>query len=160
MTPKIILKFLIFSCIFVNVRAYCYSCPEHSTSKGDIDVSECKFWTYNFFVVNFCICDVGYSGPFFFSDVDVQCLNLNSTSTDGTSKLNMNSLTTESILNSTIKKISSDLENFIFVYSPGIYAFVVIGSIGSILNLITIFVLYVHIRNLKIVRTSSDDIRD
>ena len=166
MRNKISLTFLVFSCMTWYIEASCYSCPDHSTSTAHIGELECQFLTYTSFISLFCTCQSGYTGPIFFSDVDVQCVSLNLTSV--ISETNSTSVISES--NSTSVPIdvtstspcsvlgldSVDLDEFLLSHAPGLYVCALLGIVGSILNFISNFILYVWIGNLRIVKTNSD----
>lgn len=157
MRCKIGLTFLFFACMTSYIEASCYSCPDHSTNSADISDLECQFWTYGIFVSSFCKCQVGYAGPIYFSDVDVQCVSTNLTSTSVISESNSTSKAIDITSNSIIKELDSvDFDKFLLSHAPGLYVCALIGIVGSILNCIANLVLCMWVRNLRIVKTKSD----
>ena len=144
------LAFLFFACMTSYVEASCYSCPDHSTSTADIGELECQFLTYASFISLFCRCQVGYTGPIFFSDVDVQCVSLNLTSTSAIGESSSSSVAMNLNSTSRIKELDSVyLDEFLLSHSPGLYACALIGIVGSVLNCIANFVLCLWVRKLN-----------
>ena len=150
MRCKISLTFLFFACMTSYIEASCYSCPDHSTSTADIGELECQFLTYASFISLLCKCQDGYTGPVFFSDVDVQCVSLNLTSPSVISDSNSTSVVIDTTSTSRIKALDSvDSDEFLFSHAPGLYVCALLGIAGSVLNCTANFLLYLWVRKLN-----------